>query len=331
MEDYPPLNVHSLHTYTPEVMADLRAKLAPNIQLTTGEDTAGLTACDILIAGRPTREQLRAGQSLRALIIPWAGLPTETRALLADFPQISTHNLHHNAGAVAELTVALLLAAAKRIIPFDRALRASDWSMRYAPPRDVALLDGKTALILGYGAIGQRVARICRAMDMNVLATRRTPPFEGDGIATEIHPTHALAQLLPQANALIIALPQTPQTTDLIGKQELDLLPSGSILVNIGRGPIVTEAALYEALVDGRLAAAGLDVWYNYPENAENRTSTRPTTLPFAELQNVVFSPHRAGLTAHTEVLRMSHLAELLNAAATGKPLPNKVNLEQGY
>lgn len=331
MKDSPALRVHTLHTYTPEVMADLRERIAPNVQLTSGESAADLAACDILIAGRPRREQLEAAPSLQALIIPWAGLPAETRALLADFPHISVHNLHHNAGVVAEMTIALLLAAAKRIIPFDRALREGDWSLRYAPPGDVARLEGKTALILGYGAIGERVARVCRAMGMHVLATRRTPPFASDGGAVEIHPPEALPELLPRANVLIIALPQTPQTTDLIGEAQFALLPAGSILVNIGRGPIVNETALYEALTNGRLAAAGLDVWYRYPETAADRTTTLPATLPFANLDNVVFSPHRAGLTADTEALRMSHLAELLNAAAAGQPLPNKIDLGQGY
>jgi phosphoglycerate dehydrogenase-like enzyme len=331
MANSPVLRVHTLHTYTPEGIADLRERLSPNIQFTSGDNAADLAACHILIAGRPQREQLEAGQSLRSLIIPWAGLPAETRTLLADFPDISAHNLHHNAGVVAELTTALLLAAAKRIIPFDRALREGDWSMRYAPPGDVVRLEGKTVLVLGYGAIGQRVARICRAMGMHVLATRRRPPFESDGVAAEIHPPQALPDLLPRANALVIALPQTPETTDLIGKAQFDLLPSGSILVNIGRGPIVNEEALYAALVDGRLAAAGLDVWYRYPETAADRAATPPTTLPFANLENVVFSPHRAGLTADTETLRMSHLADLLNTAAAGNPLPNEIDLEQGY
>ena len=117
----------------------------------------------------------------------------------------------------------------------------------------------------------------------------------------------------------------------MLGRAELARLPAGSVLVNVGRGPIVDQSALYEALSDGTLHAAGLDVWYNYPSSQESREETLPADLPFHALENVVMSPHRAGLTRETGRLRMAHLAELLNAAAQGLPLPNKVNLEAGY
>lgn len=327
----PQINVHILYDYAPEIVAELQGQLDPRINLTTAVNPDGLARGHILVGGRPSREQLQASPDLQALVVPWAGLPPETRALLADFPGISVHNLHHNAHTVAEHTLALLLAAAKRIVPYDQALRRGDWSPRYAQPRRVMLLEHKTALILGYGAIGRRVAHLCRALDMRVLATRRTPPFhEVDGPA-EIHPPEALPELLPQANALIVALPQTPETEDLLGAAELASLPPESVLVNIGRGPIVNERALYEALAGGRLGAAALDVWYQYPADEAARTDTPPSAYPFAELDNVVLSPHRAGHAVETEALRMAHLAQLLNHAAAGMPLPNRVDLQKGY
>ena len=127
---------------------------------------------DILIGGRPTRDQLLACPNLRAVIVPWAGVPDSTQALLREFPHIAVHNLHHNAAATAEMAIALLMAAAKFIVPIDQKLRVNDWSPRYAPSRSIELA-GKTALIVGYGQIGQRVGRVCRAMDMTVIATRR--------------------------------------------------------------------------------------------------------------------------------------------------------------
>lgn len=325
-----PLFVHILWTHSAQALADLRGQLDSRIRLSSGDDAEGLARCQILVGGRPTREQLAASPALRALIIPWAGIPPETRALLADFPQISAHNLHHNAGLVAELALALLLAAAKRVVPFDQALRRDDWTPRYTESRQALQLAGTTALILGYGAIGRRMAGYCRALDMRVLATRRHPPFEGDDVAHEIHPPEALPDLLPRAEALIIALPQTPETDDLLGAAELALLPAQSILVNIGRGPIVNEQALYAALRDGRITA-GLDVWYKYPQDEDGRRSTPPAGLPFGELPNVVLSPHRAGHAMETEALRMAHLADLLNRAAAGQPLPNHVDLQRGY
>ena len=137
---------------------------------TGGQEAPETAVC--LRAGRPSPEQLR-GPNVRALIVPWAGLPTQTADLLAEFPHVAVHNLHHNAAPVAETAVTLLLAAAKLTIPYDRSLRRHDWRIRYEPSPTLTL-EGRTALILGYGAIGQRVARACQALGMAVLATKRS-------------------------------------------------------------------------------------------------------------------------------------------------------------
>jgi phosphoglycerate dehydrogenase-like enzyme len=117
----------------------------------------------------------------------------------------------------------------------------------------------------------------------------------------------------------------------LIGERELALLPPDAVLVNVGRGPIVDEAALYHALHEGTLHAAGLDVWYNYPADEASRSHTPPSAYPFHELDNVVMSPHRAGGSDESEMRRMTHLAALLNAAARGDEMPNRVDLQAGY
>lgn len=327
------LSVNYLQPPAGEIIAFLQDKLASQVHLSLGEPVPPDT--EILIAGRPRREHLEATQNLQALVIPWAGLPSKTRELLADFPQVAVHNLHHNAGPVAELALALLLAAAKFVLPMDRSLRGSDWTPRYRPS-PALLLEGKTALILGYGAIGWRVAHLCRGLGMDVLAIRRQSNVRGVDPtslepAEEIYPPSALTNLLPRADALIICLPHTPETDGLIGGAELALLPPTAVLVNIGRGPIVEERALYEALRDGRLYAAGLDVWYNYPADEDSRTVTPPANYPFHELDNVVMSPHRGGATRETNWLRMSHLAALLNTAAAGEKIPNRVDIQAGY
>ena len=296
------------------------------ITLSDGPDVP--TETQILIGGLPTREQLASPQ-LTSLIIPWVGLPAQTRDLLEDFPPVQVHNIHHNAPMVAELAVALLLAAAKFVVPFDRALRRSDWGPRYEETPSV-LLSGKTCLILGYGEIGQRVARVCRALGMTILATRLNP-HAGDETAHEVHPPSALPELLPRANALVVCLPLTPETKGLIAEDELALLPKDAVLVNIGRGRIVDEGALYAALRNRRIAAAGLDVWYNYPADEESRGSTPPSEYPFGELDNVVMSPHRGGSVVETEQLRAEALAEMLQIAAAGQPLPNKIDPDLGY
>ena len=318
--------------YPPEAdeLASLQAQLDPAVSLTLGPARPTPAGYHVLVSGRAERADLTASPHLHTVIVPWAGIPLPLRQLLADFPHLALYNLHHNAAPVAELALALLLAAAKFIVPFDQSLRHHDWTPRYQPS-PAGLLNGKTALILGYGAIGQRVARACAALGMQVLATRRQITQAGrDGVA-EIHPPEALPHLLPQAHALIICLPQTPQTTGLLGAAELALLPAGAVLVNIGRGPIVDEAALYHALRAGHLRAAGLDVWYNYPAGVDDRSHTPASSFPFHELDNVVLSPHRGGATDETDRLRMTHLARLLNGLARGETVPGRVDLAAGY
>jgi phosphoglycerate dehydrogenase-like enzyme len=322
------LSVHLLRQPDLTALAHLRASLDAEIRFTFGRDVPLPADYQILVAGRPQRKHLTASPNLRALIIPWAGLPQVTRDLMRDFPHVTVHNLHHNAAPVAEMAITLMLAAAKFVVPLDRALRAHDWTPRYHRPSPTILLEGKTVLILGYGAIGQRVAGLCRALTMKVMAIRR---HVGVSSPDDVYPPNALHSLLPQANVLIICLPHTPETTGLIGERELTLLPPSTVLVNVGRGPIVDEAALYRALREGTLHSAGLDVWYNYPSDEAARPHTPPSTYPFHELDNVVMSPHRAGGSDETPMRRMTHLAALLNAAARGDEMPNRVDLQAGY
>jgi phosphoglycerate dehydrogenase-like enzyme len=331
-------HVHLLNVLSPTEQLDLaalHAHLDPGIQVSTGLALPEPATFDVLVAGRPTLQQLQASPSLRALVIPFAGLPDDTLALLADsrndLGHISVHNLHHNTVPTAEMALALLLAAARLLVPNDQALRRGDWTLRYNPP-PVTILHGKTILILGYGAIGQHVGRVCQALGMEVLAVRRQPPAPA-GLETAVHGIDALPSLLPRAHVLMITLPLTEATRGLIGADELALLPAGALLVNVGRGPVVDEAALYQALHSGRLAAAGLDVWYRYPESEAARTHTLPSAYPFHELDTVVLSPHTGGGfgSPYTERERMLHLARLLNALHSGDPAPNRVDLALGY
>jgi len=299
-----------------EFLPCLRRDLDPAVRLTDGP------AAEVLVEGVPTREQLETAPALRAVVVPYAGVSRKTRELLAEFPGLTLHNLHHNAAATAETALALMLAAAKRIVPVDRALRRGDWRPRYEETRDF-LCAGKTALVLGYGAIGRRIGAACKALGMEVLAVRSREAPGAFGPA-------ALPELLPRTNVLLICLPLTPRTEGLIGARELGLLQPGALLVNVARGPVVDEGALHDALREGRIAA-GIDVWYCYPDDEAARERTPPSRFPFHELDNVVMSPHRAGSAMGIERLRARHLASMLNAAARGKRMPNRVDLVHGY
>ena len=324
------LHVHFDRDWGEEWTHLLRSRLSPEVEVTFGPDLPARAVFEILVSGNPDRELLASSPALRAVVVPWAGVSKKTIELLADFPQVALHNIHHNAAPTAEMALAHLLAAAKQLLPCDRALRRGDWRPRTeAPP--AFFLGGKTALLLGYGAVARRLAPVLGALGMEVLAIRRSSaPTRFDG-GVEVHPPDALGSLLPRAHVVFVCLPATEETDGFLGAKELDLLPSGAILVNVGRGRIVAEKPLYDALASGRLFAAGLDVWYNYPTSPEEASSTSPGSFPFGDLDNVVMSPHRAGHVAEDPALRTEHLARLLNAAARGEAIPGRVDLEAGY
>lgn len=324
------LNAYMLDFLDPQFLAYLHRRLDARVNLTFGDTPSIPPDTHLLIAARPTPEQLSASPLLHSLIIPFAGLPEVTRQRLHDFPHIRVYNLHHNSASAAEMAITLMLSAAKYIVPADRTFRTHDWSPRHAPMPS-QILEGKTVLILGYGAIGKRVAVVCRALGMRVSAIKRR--VEESSYPDEVYSLDHLHALLSQANVVVVCLPLTPVTKGLIGAKEIALLPDGAIIVNVGRAPIVDEQALYEALYSGKLHAAGFDVWYRYPENEEEQKHTPPSHYPFHELDNIVMSPHRAGgvFTEAIEYARMNGLAAALNAAARGEPIPNPVDLEAGY
>lgn len=328
----PTLNVNIQRAPDEHAMAYLQSALDPLVEITVAEDTSRDDQVTVLVSGRPNKEEINRFPQLEKLIIPWAGVPEETFEVLKAKPAIEIHNLHYNAVPVAEYALMLMLAAAKNIIPMDRALRLSNWQLRYETGT-ASLLTGKTALILGYGHIGRVLAKYLKSFDMNVTATRYSVKFPQTEDGVEVYPANSLRSLLPKTDYLIIALPHTPETDGLIGEPEINLLPPSSILVNIGRGAVVDQGALFHALKTKRIAGAGIDVWYNYPKNEESRINTSPAHFPFHELENIVMSPHRAGglNTDDTERLRMSHLAILLNAQARGDEMPNRVDRQKGY
>ena len=314
-----------------EPWSQLLDRLDGNVSMSSGTQWPQQTI-DVLVEGRPSAEQITACGTLQALVIPYAGVPKETRHLLLSVkPDLAVYNLHHNAAAAAELAVALLLAAAKTLIPVDRAFRRHDWRSRYGGAPTL-LLHGKTAVILGYGAIGSRIANACLALGMDVHAVRRHVESSTVGPIV-MHGRDELAALLPQADVLCIALPLTDETEGWIGAAQIDMLPASCVLVNVARGAIVDERSLYEALRHGKIAAAGLDVWYAYPQTKQAQSKTPPSRFPFHELDNVVMSPHRGGAFGIQELeqMRMRDLAQVLNAMARNTHVPHRVDLLAGY
>jgi phosphoglycerate dehydrogenase-like enzyme len=324
------LIVHFPTLPAPSTLDELRPLLNGEVRLSSGALDAQPADADILVAGSVSAEQLARSPKLAAVIVPYAGIPFATQELLRRHPNIALHNLHFNDQSTGEMALALMMAATKHVAALDRRLRRGDWRWD-DETHPTGTFPGKTALILGYGAIGRRVAPVCRALGMQVIGVRRHEPDvpQQDGVA--LYSVAHLAELLPRADVLICLLPHTRETEGLLGAGELALLPGNCIVVNVGRGPVIDEEALYAALAERRIRAAGIDVWYQYPEGDDARGSTYPSRLPFHDLDNVVMTPHRGGWLEDFETLRVAALAELLNAAGEGQEMANRVNTELGY
>ncbi len=219
--------------------------------------------------------------------------------------------------ATADLHFALVLAAARRVVEADAALRGGTFpgsqSMHFAG----ASVHGKTIGIVGLGRIGRSIARRARGFDMTVLYTKRSrlPESEERAIAASYT---TLDDLLRRADFVSVSCALTPQTRHLIGARELALLRVSAILVNTARGPVVDEAALVAALTEGRLAAAGLDVYEDEPR-------VHPGLLP---LRNVVLLPH-LGSAVFDLRERMAHVVvDNVQAFLEGRRPPNLYNPE---
>jgi phosphoglycerate dehydrogenase-like enzyme len=178
--------------------------------------------------------------------------------------------------AVAELGLGLLLALARQIPANDRRVRSGDW----AAPATLAL-KGLTLGILGLGQIGSAMARYGRALEMEVIAWG--PTLTAERAAQQQVEYVAFDDLFRRADVLFISPKLSDLTRGIVGAQQLAAMKPSSFLINIARGPIVDEAALVDALRNGRLAGAGLDVYDTEP---------LPTDHPLTQLDNVVLTPH---------------------------------------
>ena len=187
-----------------------------------------------------------------------------------------------NAASVAEMTVALMLAAARRVCWMDREIRDGRWSR----VQDGLQLSGRTLGLVGFGQIGQRVARVALSLGMKVIAYDPAAPAESPLLGVSL--MDSLDSLLLRANVLSLHIPLNAHTRHLIDARTLALLPAGAILINTARGEVVDEAALIDALDSGRLFAAGLDTTAHEPIKADS---------PLLNLPNVVLTPHVGGST----------------------------------
>lgn len=232
-------------------------------------------------------------------------------------PGCTLCNLFGHEQAMAEWVLMAMLALSRRVLIYDRGLRAGDWSPSL--PWELELT-GRVVATIGYGHIGGRVAELARALGMEVVAATRSPsPERGAGLR-RLAGLDELGAVLEEADFAVVAVPSTPDTRGLVGAAELERLGPDGFLVNVARGDVVEERALYEALRDGTIAGAAIDVWYRYPRGG---AQTLPSEYPFHELDNILMAPHVSGRTTGTQERRAAFLADQLRRLDQGRPLEN--------
>lgn len=221
-----------------------------------------------------------------------------------------------HARPLAEFSLMAMLMHTKNYLYLQQEKSVKHWQ-RYTATE----LAGKTVAIIGLGNIGQEVAKLAKPFGMRVIGTRRNPTKEIEFIDQLYHPDE-LDTLLPEADYLVLAVPHTPETENIIQAKQLALLPKGAYLVNIARGAVLDESALIDALQSGHLAGAALDVFATEP---------LPPTSPLWDMDNVIISPHSAS-TADTENAKIVRIfCDNLKHYVNGEALDNVLDTKLFY
>jgi phosphoglycerate dehydrogenase-like enzyme len=321
------LQVAFAGTFSASLEPSVRARLRTRCDVVFGDEVgivSRLADVDVLVTLVFNREMAAVAKRLKLVQVPGAGLDRIDRAAVP--PGAALANAYGHEVGIAEYVIGAMLAFTRSFGRIDASLRRGAWESQWAigstAPPPWPELAGKTLSILGYGRIGQALARRARAFDMDVCAIRRdVASSQGDGLALLGGPD-ALDEVLRRADYLAVTLSLNEHTRGLLGERELALLKPSAVLVNVARGEIIDEDALYRALQERRIAGAALDVWYRYPKEPG---TTFPARRPFHELPNVLMTPHVSGWTEGMLEARAKLIAENIERTARGEPPLNLI------
>jgi phosphoglycerate dehydrogenase-like enzyme len=306
----------------------VRMRLSLPCECVADDDEARIVTClhdvDVLVSMAFSTCMAKAAPRLRLVQVPGAGLDRIDRSALR--PGTLLANAYGHEAGIAEYVMGAMIALTRSFARLDAALRQgcweSQWAIGSAMPPLWPELAGKTLGILGFGHIGQALARRAAAFDMRICAVRRHAQQAAPAGVAFVAGPERIDDVLRQADYVAITLPLSPETRDLVDDRRLRLMRPTACLINVGRAEVCNEGALYRALASGRIAGAALDVWYRYPAQAG---ATWPATQPFHELRNVIMTPHVSGWTDGMLAARASLIADNIALIAQGKPPLNTI------
>jgi phosphoglycerate dehydrogenase-like enzyme len=279
-------------------------------------------AADVIIGTR-FDASLPQPEGLRLYQVPAAGYDMiDLDALSAATVVCNCFGHQH---AIAEYVMAALLQRHVPLTDADRRLRQGEWAYWAGDPeRAHQEMAGSTIGVLGFGHIGKAVAARARAFDMLVHVANRSPVTE-HGHIDRVYSLAELPTFCGSVDSIVVTLPLTPETRGIVDAEAFARMRPDAILINVARGPVVDEQALYDALRDQRIGGAVIDTWYQYP--AAGQLHCAPSKLPFHALTNIVMTPHMSGWTSGTIRRRQLAMAENIHRCMRGELCHDVVRL----
>ena len=285
----------------------------------TGEPTAPLMADVDAVYGQLTPDEFASARQLRWVQSPSAGVEWMWRVPeLADSDVVVTNMRGAHAATIAEHTFAMLLTHTRGMRVFGQHQLDHHWGRSEV---GLTAIKGLTMGIVGFGNIGRAIARRATGFEVRVLAVDAEPVPAGEGVE-EVWPLSRLDEMCRESDVLAIAAPITPSSRGMIGAEQLRQLKRGAYVLQMSRGGIVNESALVDALEEGHLGGAGMDV---------TETEPLPVGDPLWTAPNVIITPHASAGSKLTWDLVWSILSENLGRFVRGEPLLNVVDKRRGW
>ena len=305
----------------------LLEKLPPDTNIAVGKSVEAFerlaSDADVILSwsasGKLLREVFGISPNVRWVHSRSAGLDTVLFPELIESPVPLTNGRGVFSQSLGEFALGAVLYFAKDFRRMIANQQAGRWE-----PFDIVEISGQTVGIVGYGDIGRAVATRVRAVGMRVVGLKRSGPllYNVDPLVNQIYGPDARLEMLSRCDYVVVAAPLTPETYGLIGKQEFAAMKPEAVVINVGRGPVIDEGALVEALTEKRIRGAALDVFTHEP---------LPARHPLYKLENVLLSPHCADHTADWLDQAMRFFVAQFERFHKGEPLLNVVDKGRGY
>jgi phosphoglycerate dehydrogenase-like enzyme len=294
------LFLNKFNDYWKEKYLKLKAEF-PQVEFTAvlnpDERLNALKKADAVVCGRILTEEIEQSPNLKVIFVPFTGLNSFPLEIIKQ-KGIIISNTHANAKYVAERAVTLALALLGRVAEFHNDLRKGKWSRSHDDADLWDTIQNKSVGIIGLGHIGLNIARFVKAFGCRVYGFKRKVENPDKNIVDEV--SNNLEYTIEKSNIIFVCLPLNSETKNLLNAEILAKM-KGKYIINVGRGETISEEGMYNALKNGILKNAALDVWYNYP--GKKTEPVFPAAMPFWKLPNVLLSPHKS-----------SHTIEAVNA-----------------